>query len=145
MYKDNFDNSTTTNDLILKDESYKVIGACMAVHSELGNGFLEAVYQEALAEEFRLRDIPYVREKQLEVIYKNRPLEKKYQADFICYGEIIVELKALSALENVHQSQVINYLKATNMKLGLLVNFGQMSLESRRVVNKFYKNNSFHN
>ena len=79
MYKGDFDNSITMNDIILKDESYKVIGACMAVHNELGNGFLEAVYQEALEEEFRLRNIPYVREKQLEIIYKNKALEKKYQ------------------------------------------------------------------
>lgn len=143
MYSNNFDDSNSMNDIILKDESYKVIGACMAVHNELGSGFLEAVYQEALEEEFKLREIPYVREKQLEIHYKDKPLDKKYQADFICYGEIIVELKALSALDSSHQSQVINYLKATNFKLGLLVNFGQMSLESKRVVNNSFKNNSF--
>ena len=139
MYKDNFESSTSMNDIILKDESYKVIGACMAVHNELGSGFLEAVYQEALEEELKLREIPYVREKQLEIYYKNKPLAKKYQADFICYGEIIVELKALSALDSSHKSQLINYLKATKLRVGLLVNFGQISLESKRVVNNSFK------
>ncbi len=143
MYSNSFDNSTSMNDLILKDESYKVIGACMAVHNELGCGFLEAVYQEALEEEFRLRGIPYVREQQLQIRYKEKSLAKKYQADFVCYDEIIVELKALAALDGIHQSQLINYLKATDLRLGLLVNFGQTSLESKRVVNKFYKDNSF--
>ncbi|MCJ7765467.1 MAG: GxxExxY protein [Thiovulaceae bacterium] len=138
MYSNNFDDSTSMNDIILKDESYKVIGACMAVHNELGCGFLEAVYQEALEEEFKLRDIPYEREKQLEIFYKNKPLEKKYQADFICHDAIIIELKALSALEPAHKAQLINYLKATDMQLGLLVNFGQTSLESKRVVNNSF-------
>ena len=124
--------------IIFKDESYQIIGACMAVHRELGNGFLEAVYQEALEEEFKLKNIPYIREHQLEIVYKNKILKKKYQADFICYGEIIVELKALTELSSVHQSQLINYLKATKFKLGLLVNFGQSSLENKRVINKSY-------
>lgn len=123
------------NEIILKDESYNIIGACMAVHRELGCGFLEAVYQEALEEEFKLRNIPYVREPQLAITYKGKLLNKKYQADFICYENIIVELKALSELNPIHQSQLINYLKATNLKLGLLVNFGQRSLESKRVLN----------
>ena len=142
MYQDSFDNSTSMNDIILKDESYNIIGACMAVHNELGLGFLEAVYQEALEEEFKLRNIPYVRERQLEIIYKGKALEKRYIADFICYGEVILELKALSGLESAHQAQLINYLKATDLKLGLLVNFGQASLESKRVVNNSFKNNS---
>jgi len=124
--------------IIFKEESYQVIGACMAVHRELGKGFLEAVYQEALEEEFKLKNIPYIREHQLEIVYKNKILKKKYQADFICYGEIIVELKALTELSSVHQSQLINYLKATKFKLGLLINFGQNSLESKRVINKSY-------
>lgn len=138
-----FNDSGFGNDIIYKDESYKIIGACMAVHKELGNGFLEAVYQEALEEELKFREIPYEREKQLNIYYKNKPLEKKYQADFICYDSIIIELKALSALESVHKAQVINYLKATDIQLGLLVNFGQASLVSQRVVNNFYINNSF--
>jgi GxxExxY protein len=123
------------NEIILKDESYNIIGACMAVHRELGCGFLEAVYQETLEEEFKLRSIPYVREQLLTITYKGKLLSKKYQADFICYENIIVELKALSELNTTHQSQLINYLKVTNIKLGLLVNFGRRSLETKRVVN----------
>ena len=122
-------------EIILKDESYNIIGACMAVHRELCCGFLEAVYQEALEEEFKLRSIPYVREQLLTITYKGKLLSKKYQADFICYKNIIVELKALSELNTTHQSQLINYLKVTNIKLGLLVNFGRRSLETKRVVN----------
>ncbi len=127
---------TSFNDILFKDESYKIIGACMAVHNELGNGFLEAVYQEALEIEFKLRKIPYEREVELEIFYKDQILEKKYQADFICFNEIIIELKALSALESSHKSQVINYLKATDMQLGLLVNFGQASFVSQRIIKK---------
>ncbi|MCJ7765909.1 MAG: GxxExxY protein [Thiovulaceae bacterium] len=125
--------------ILLKDESYRVIGACMAVHNELGSGFLEAVYQEALEQELKSREIPYVREQQLQIYYKERPLAKTYQADFICYDEIILELKTLVGLESGHQAQLINYLKATDLRLGLLVNFGQTSLESKRVVNNSYK------
>jgi GxxExxY protein len=125
------------DEIILKDESYNIIGACMVVHRELGCGFLEAVYQEALEEEFKLRNIPYVREPLLTITYKGKLLNKKYQADFICYENIIVELKALSELNSTHQSQLINYLKASKMKLGILVNFGQKSLISKRVVNNY--------
>jgi len=123
------------NNIIFKDESFNIVGACMAVHRELGCGFLEAVYQEALEEEFKLRNIPYIREPLLPITYKGKLLNKKYQADFICYENIIVEPKALSELNSTHQSQLINYLKTTNLKLGLLVNFGQRLLESKRVIN----------
>jgi GxxExxY protein len=123
------------SEIILKDESYNIIGACMAVHRELGCGFLEAVDQEALEEEFKLRNISYVREQLLSITYKGKLLNKKYQADFVCYDNIIVELKALSEINSTHQSQLINYLKASNIKLGLLVNFGQRSFETKRVVN----------
>ena len=129
------------NEIIFKNESYNVIGACMAVHRELGCGFLEAIYQEALAYEFQLRNIPYVREKQLNVFYKGHFLDKKYQADFICYDSIIIELKAIQALTSLHDSQLINYLKATKMQLGILVNFGQRSLETKRVVNNYLPSN----
>jgi len=125
------------DDIIFKDESFNIVGACMAVHRELGCGFLEAVYQEALEEEFKLRNIPYIREPLLTITYKGKLLNKKYQADFICYENIIVELKALSELNSVHQSQLINYLKASKMKLGVLVNFGQKSLISKRVLNNY--------
>ena len=106
----------------------------MEVHRELGSGFLEAVYQEALAIEFEEREIPYISEAQLEVSYKNRLLSKYYESDFICYNRIIVEIKALSELTTNHESQVINYLKATGLKLGILINFGAESLEYKRLI-----------
>ena len=121
-------------DLIYKKESYQIIGAAMEVHRQLGNGFLEAVYQEALAIEFELRDIPFVREDKLEIKYKNRLLSTFYIADFVCYDKIIVEVKALRELTGNHISQVINYLNATGMKLGVLINFGSESLEYRRLL-----------
>ena len=124
------------NERILNDESYSIIGACMAVHRELGPGFLEAIYQEALEKEFMLRDIPFVREQAFGVRYKGELLDKNYIADFVCYGEVIVELKALGGLEPVHEAQIINYLKASNLPIGLLVNFGQSSLQQKRVLNK---------
>ena len=127
------------NERILSDESYNIIGACMTVHRELGSGFLEAIYQEALAKELTLKDIPFIREQELQVLYKGEILNKRYIADFVCYGEIIVELKALRSLEPVHEAQLINYLKATNAKIGLLVNFGQISLQQKRVINKNYQ------
>ena len=127
------------NERILHDESYAIIGACMAVHRELGAGFLEAVYQEALEKEFLLRDIPFVREKKLQVVYKGTVLQKSYSADFVCYEEIIVELKALSMLESAHEAQLINYLKASDLRIGLLVNFGRSSLQQKRVLNKNYQ------
>ena len=132
-------NELDLNDKILNDQSYAVIGACMAVHRELGSGFLEAVYQEALEVEFELRNISFEREKKISVYYKGEVLEKSYFADFICFDEVIVELKALSSLDGVHESQLINYLKATNLKLGLLINFGQFSLQQKRVINTNYK------
>lgn len=120
--------------LIFKQESYEIIGAAMDVHNELGSGFLEAVYQEALALEFNKRNIPFKQEKRIEITYKNQILLKHYVADFICYNKIIIEIKALSELIGNHESQVINYLKATDLKLGLLINFGTESLEYKRLV-----------
>ena len=120
--------------LYYKDEAYKIIGACMNVHRELGQGFLEAVYQEALALEFKEQKIPYVKEEKIDIYYKENTLQQFYIADFICYGNIIVELKAVTDLEPTHTAQVLNYLKATDLTLGLLVNFGTTSLESKRLV-----------
>ncbi|MFC2090270.1 GxxExxY protein [Bacteroidota bacterium] len=117
-----------------KSESYKIVGACMAVHCELGSGFHESVYQEAAEIEFHSRNIPYDREKELEIIYKKKVLNKKYIADFICYDKIIVEFKAVSELNDNHFSQVIGYLKATGFEMGMLINFGKESLEYRRVL-----------
>ncbi len=120
--------------ILQKEEAYNIIGACMVVHRQLGSGFLEAVYQEALELEFIDRSIPYAREEKLEIYYKEHTLKQYYLADFICYNSIIIELKALKNLESLHIAQVLNYLKATDLNLGLLVNFGANSLESKRIV-----------
>ena len=106
----------------------------MTVHQELGHGFLEAVYQEALEKEFIIMGIPFKREASLTIYYKNEPLGKFYIADFICFGKIILEIKALSAITPEHQAQIINYLKATGLKLGIIVNFGKTNLEHKRIV-----------
>ncbi len=119
--------------LIYEEETYKIIGAAMEVHSTLGNGFLEAVYQEALAIEFEKRGIPFKQETKLEITYKGQILSKYYQADFICCDKIIVETKALKELSGIDEAQLINYLKATGLKIGLLINFGAESLEHKRL------------
>ena len=106
----------------------------MNVHRELGCGFLESVYQEALSIEFEMLGIPFQQNKMLNIHYKNHQLKKYYEADFICHDKIILETKANSGLTGIGESQVINYLKATGYKLGLLVNFGLESLEHRRLV-----------
>jgi GxxExxY protein len=115
-------------------QTYAIIGACMAVHRELGPGFLEPVYQEALAIEFTRRNIPFVREKPLVIRYLGQQLATRYDADFYCYDSIILELKALSELVPKHHAQVLNYLKATDCERGLLVNFGAPRLEYKRVI-----------
>jgi len=121
-------------DFVRRDEqTYAIIGAAMAVHRELGHGFLEAVYQSALEREFRLQKLPYAREVRLPVFYRGE-LIAEYRADFVCFGEVIVELKALQKLSGVEEAQVINYLKATGIKKGLLLNFGAASLQYKRLV-----------
>lgn len=121
--------------LLYKEESYAIIGAMFAVHKELGAGFLERVYQDALEFEFQERGIPYEREKEIRVMYKGKPLGEPYRADFICYDKIIVELKAVKELEKLHNAQVINYLKITGFKLGILVNFYDLYLRPQRILN----------
>ena len=106
----------------------------MEVHRVLGPGFLEAIYQEALELEFQKQNIPYEREKLLNIFYKETKLKKHYSADFVCYDKIILETKAINELTGGHESQVINYLKATKFKLGLLVNFGAERLEYKRLI-----------
>lgn len=122
------------SNLFYRDESYKIRGALFAVHNELGCGFLERVYQDALEVEFRLRNIPYEREKAIQIVYKGEPLGEPYRADFVCYGKVIIELKSVSEILDVHRAQIINYLKATKIKLGFLVNFGEESLNIERIV-----------
>ena len=107
-----------------QEESYAINGAALQVYKTLGSGFLEAVYQEALELEFVKRGIPYEREKEVKVFYDGQELKQTYRADFVCYGSVIVELKAVASLDDSHRAQVYNYLKATGYKLGLLYNFG---------------------
>ena len=129
-------------DLLFKEETYLIIGAAMEAHKELGPGFLEAVYQEALENEFLKKGIPYKREVPLTIYYKNKPLNKRYIADFICYEKIVIEVKAISAISSEHHAQLLNYLAATRLKLGLIINFGKQSLEHKRIINSIRDNPS---
>ena len=119
----------------LEKETYDIRGCLMRVYNELGCGFLEKVYQEAFEMELKLNGIPHEREKNMPVFYRRVQLKQEYIADFICYGKIIVELKAVSELTDIHRAQVFNYLKVTNFDLGLLVNFGETSLKVERLFN----------
>ncbi len=125
-------------EIIYKDESYQIIGACFNVHSQLGPGFLEAVYQEALEMEFEKQNIPFERQKKLTIIYDGKALRKYYVADFVCYGKIILEIKAVNGFYRDQFNQTGNYLRAINYKLGLLVNFGTSSLTHKRILNSSY-------
>ncbi len=123
------------SNIIYKLESYEIMGACFEVYKEKGNGFLEPVYQECLEIEFANRKIHFKPQPQLELTYKGVPLRSKYTPDFICLDKIVVELKAVSALIDAHRAQVQNYLRATKLKLGLLVNFSHYpKLEYERIV-----------
>lgn len=114
------------------DKTYGIIGAAMKVHSTLKSGFLEAVYQDALEVEFIKLNIPFKREVEIPVFYDGVKLNSRYRADYICFDNIIVELKALKNITNIEEAQLINYLKATNYRLGLLINFGEKSLVYKR-------------
>lgn len=121
--------------ILYKEESFKIIGACMKVHRSLGAGFLEAVYEEALEKEFQIQNIPFRRQVKLELFYENQKLNKFYRADFVCYEGIIIEIKAVAHIPNVFYAQLKNYLKCTNMELGMLINFGMPSLVYKRIIN----------
>lgn len=121
------------DELLYPQKSYAIVGAAMEVHKVIGMGFTEPVYQDALEIEFRLRGIPYEREKVLGVEYKGHTLDESFRVDFVCYNSIVVELKALHGLGNEHAAQVYNYLKASGMKLGLLINFGRERLAFERI------------
>ena len=126
--------NTETN-IIYKDESYAIMGACFEVYKEKGHGFLEAVYQECLEMEFADGQLPFIAQKPLPLTYKGRPLKSKYIPDFICYGKIVVELKAVSVLTDEFRAQVQNYLRAGHFRLGLLINFGHYpKVEWERIV-----------
>jgi GxxExxY protein len=122
-------------ELIYKNEVYATIGAAMAVHTDLGAGFLEAVYQEAMEIELLERGIPYQAQAPISISYRNRLLKKKYQVDFICYEKVLVEIKSIRQLTENEEAQIFNYLRATKLKVGVLINFGSYGkLEWRRYV-----------
>nr|VFJ48714.1 MAG: GxxExxY protein [Candidatus Kentron sp. FW] len=111
-------------DLIYKDESYAIGGAVFEVYREMGHGFLESVYQECLEKELARRGIPFLSQPVLRLFYKGQPLDQTYKPDLLCYDTVVVELKALGEITGEHKAQILNYLKAARLKLGLLVNFG---------------------
>ncbi len=117
-------NDSEMNDLIYVDECYKIIGGCFEVYNDKGCGFLESVYQECLEIEYEYQQVPFVPQEALRLFYRGKELKQRFIPDFICFGKIIVEIKAVDALTDKHRAQVINYLNATGYQLGLLVNFG---------------------
>lgn len=122
-------------ELLFKEESYAIIGSCFEVYKEKGNGFVEPVYQECLELEFGMQKIQFSPQPALRLTYKGIELKRRYIPDFLCYGKIIVELKAVKQLTDEHRAQVLNYLKATGLRLGLLVNFGHYpKLEYERLI-----------
>jgi len=124
-------------DIAFKKQSYQIIGACFEVYKDKGSGFLEAVYQECLAIEFSRQNIPFVEKPKLQLDYKGQILKQTYEPDFLCFDEIIVEIKASKALIDENRAQAINYLKATSKELALLVNFGHYpKLEHERFLNQ---------
>jgi GxxExxY protein len=124
----------TQSDLLYPAECYAILGACFAVYKEKGCGFLEAVYQECLEMELEARGIPFTAQTELRLEYRGRPLRQFYVPDLVCYGNIIVELKAVTELASEHRAQLLNYLKATNFTLGLLINFGHYpKIETARI------------
>lgn len=122
-------------EIVFKDESYKIIGACMKVHRALGCGFLESVYQEALAKQFLAEGIPFEQQKLISVYFNDEKLDKYFKADFLCFDKIIVEIKAKPFIHQDNIDQIKNYLKSTRLQLGLLVNFGEKSLTYKRALN----------
>ena len=122
-------------DSTYSQELYAIIGAAMEVQNELGMGFLELVYHDALNVELELRGIPYETEKPIAITYKDKPLDRVYKADLVCYGNIVVELKSVEQLKAEHTAQLLNYLKATGMPMGILINFGEKPLRYKIVPN----------
>lgn len=121
--------------LVLEKETYKIIGACINVHKKLGNGFLEPVYQEVLVNELLKAGIPFEQQKKLTIYYDGSKLNNHFVADFVCFKKIMVEIKSVNSMNQVIKQQVINYLKATNLQIGLLINFGEKSLTWKRFIN----------
>lgn len=132
---ENISKSGNFGNLLFPEESYQVVGACLEVHKELGCGFLEDVYQEALELELNERKIPFMAQPKLSVCYKGKKLKQFYRPDFVCFGKIILEIKNVSEIADIHKAQLLNYLRATHMKLGLLINFNSQYLKPVRVLN----------
>lgn len=128
------ENPICIDDLLFKDEVYSIMGAAFETHKVLGSGFLEQVYQEAFEYELNKRGIPFVSQPNLQIQYKDFVLAKTYKADLVAYSKIIIEIKAIEKLSSIDDSQIINYLKATQMQLDLILNFGSPRLEWRRRV-----------
>jgi GxxExxY protein len=123
-------------EILYPDESYKIMGACFEVYKEMGPGFLEPVYQECLEIEFELQGIPAVPKTELQLVYKQRMLKKGYEPAFLCYGVIVIEIKVVSDLNDLFRAQVLNYLKATKLRLGILVNFNHHpKVQYERILN----------
>jgi len=121
-------------DLIQKEEYYKIVGICMEVHRHLGGGLLEIVYKDALEYEFRKNNIPFAREKEYFIYYKDTVLPHKFYADFVVYDDIILEIKAVTGIVDIHIAQTLNYVRLINGQLGIIANFNSRSLEHRRIV-----------
>jgi len=126
--------------LLYEDLSEKILGACLEVHNQLGCGFLEAMYSDALAHEFKLREIPFQREKEYYISYKGVRFNKFYRVDFLCFDKIILEIKATEHILPVHNKQVFNYLRLANLNLGFVINFGNVSLAWERIPNLYQCN-----
>ena len=123
--------------LLYEDLTEKILAACLEVHNELGCGFLESVYADALAYEFKASGIPFIREADFPVVYKGHQFNKFYRADFLCFEKIILELKAVETILPIHKQQVFNYLKLAKLKLGFVINFGNTSLRWERIPNLY--------
>ena len=122
-------------ELLYKDESYAIIGACFEVYKEKGNGFVEPVYQQCLELELAAQKVPFTAQGALRLTYKGTELKQRYIPDFLCFDKIILEIKAVKQLTDEHRAQVLNYLKATGLRLGLLVNFGHYpKVEYERII-----------
>jgi GxxExxY protein len=121
--------------LVLEEETYQILGACIKVHKTLGNGFSESVYREALAKELATSEIPFEQEKKLPVFYKGAPLNNYLVADFVCFDKIILDIKSLGFLDQNIKQQALKLLKSTNLEIGYLVNFGENNLTWKRYIN----------
>lgn len=130
----NYTNNITNYDILFREECYAIVGAAMKVHRALGHGFSESVYHEALIREFERSAIPFETKKRFDVFYEGIKLDKYFVADLVCFDQIVVELKATSVLVHANKVQVLNYLKASNMRLGILINFGTPSLTYQRLI-----------